>query len=149
MNSTQLSLKLSRTPVKKSRSTRDKVLRLLFPESIVRQYCRSRKTWSFYGVLLGAAILTVLIQEPATAQLFDPVKTGTNVIEQYIPGLSDVTTFLVQAVQLIMFGGGVAGVIGGTHAHLTNRGWENWLPIGATMLIASGLIYFWQKNIYG
>lgn len=149
MNSNQqLSSNLSRTVVPKKGSRVD-ILSLIFPQWIVKKYWRNRKSYKFVGVILGALLLTVLIQYPATAQLFDQVKTGTNVIEKYIPGLSDVTTFLVQAVQLVMFGGGLVGVVGGAYSQITNRGWENWIPIGSTMMIASGLIYFWQENIYG
>jgi len=148
MNSNQVSSKLGRTVVPKKGSTVD-ILALIFPQWIVKKYWRNRKSYKFVGVILGASILTVLIQYPATAQLFDDFQQNTNVIEAYIPGIGDVTTFMAQAIQLLFFGGGIVGVLGGTYSHLTNRGWENWVPIGSAMLLASGLMYFWETSIYG
>ena len=149
MNSNnQLSANLSQTVVPKKGSTVD-ILSLIFPQWIVKKYWRNRKSYRFVGVILGALLLTVLIQYPSTAQQVDLFRQNINVIENYIPGVADAMTFLVQAIQMLMFGGGMVGVVGGTYSQITNRGWENWIPIGSAMMFASGLMYLWEQSIYG
>ena len=148
MNSNQLSSSLGRTVVPKKGSTVN-ILRLIFPQWIVKKYWKNPRGYKFVGVVLGASILTLLIQYPATAQLFDDAIEGTEVLETYIPGIANAMTFFFQALKFVVFGGGIAGVGGGLYSHVTNRGWENWLPIGTALIVASGMLYFIEQMVFG
>ncbi len=145
----QLSYELSRTSVKNKGSAKNNVLKWIFPEWIVKKYWSNRKTWAFCGVVLGASILTLLIQSPATAQLFSTAEADTDVIQTYLPGLGTGMAFIFQAFRLLFFGGGATGIVGGGYNYLTNRGWESWLNIGVALVLMGALMYALENLVYG
>lgn len=133
-------------------SSNDKIgfnVQIQVPKWLSRYFKANSKTLSMLGLVIGAVVLTISMQHPASAQMFDKVQKDADKIQSFLPDLANGVEFVVEMARLLLFGGFFVGILGAAIAFVSNRGWESWLLVGSACLVVGGLIFAAETMVYG
>ena len=133
-------------------SSGDKIginFQIQIPRWLSRYLKTNKKTLTMLGLLIGAMFITISIQHPVSAQMFDKVQNDADKIQSFLPDLADGLEFIVETARLLFFGVFFVGAAGAGFSFITNRGWEVWFVIAVVFGVLGGLSYAAETMVYG